>query len=269
MVWSDQSQFPFFVIDNNGNVILTIDENGLHLVGPAGRIDGLVTGLYPAFEFTNANTSTTGDISYIPGGSGSAMRFSVLDSGGHPVGQYYIDDQGNGFLYTTQDLVIQSDTSVQIHQTPNGPTVYYGAAAVQFKATPNLSLWPEYNIGQNAFIMNGSGPGVGWTAVTFQNSWHDLGSPYSTAAFGLAITGNVRLRGVVVGGTKTDGTVICQLPVGFRPAFDKIIPVGTGTSGAILPTIRIRASTGNIECWGQSASTNGTHSWDNIEFERL
>lgn len=109
--------------------------------------------------------------------------------------------------------------------------------------------------------------GESWHAPTFANSWHNLGSPYSTAAYLLMPDGTVRLRGVVVGGTLTDGTVITTLPTGYRPPADKILPVGNGTSGSVLPNIRIRSATGNIEIWGVSASTNGTHSWDGITFE--
>lgn len=272
MVWSDQSQFPFYVIDNNGNTILIIDQTGLHLVGPAGTIDGLISGAYPAFEFSNAaaTANSKGDISYVSGGGVTAFRFAVLNNVGSPVGQYYIDDIGNGFLYTKQDLVIESDTNVRLHQMPSGPEQVIGGAAIAFHPTAGgFTTWVEYNVGQNAFLVGGVGSG--WTAFPYNvpNGWHDLGLPYSNLQYGRAPNGNVRLRGVTVGGTKTDGIVMGTLPTGFWPPQDKIINVATATAGAVLPTIRIRAANGNVECWGQAASTNGAHSWDEIEFERF
>lgn len=120
-------------------------------------------------------------------------------------------------------------------------------------------------LGSSGFLVRT--PGGAWANLTLGNGWTNLGSTYNpTAGYRMEVTGVVRLRGVVVGGTKTDGTVIATLPTGFRPTADQIIPVGNGTSGSVLPNIRIRAATGNIEIFGVSASTNGTHSWDGVTF---
>lgn len=53
MVWSDQSSFPFYVIDNNGNIILTINETGLHLHGTNGDMDATVSGGTPEIRVSN------------------------------------------------------------------------------------------------------------------------------------------------------------------------------------------------------------------------
>lgn len=78
MVWSDQSQFPFYVIDNNGNVILTIDSTGLHLDGTVGHIDAMVSAGQPTIFFSNpARTSSAFINAPILGGTATL----ALDSG--------------------------------------------------------------------------------------------------------------------------------------------------------------------------------------------
>lgn len=52
----------------------------------------------------------------------------------------------------------------------------------------------------------------GWTGVTFANGWS------GTCQFRLMADGTVRLRGSVVPGTRTGGTTVFTLPVGYRPA---------------------------------------------------
>src|SRR5256885_3197274 len=108
----------------------------------------------------------------------------------------------------------------------------------------------------------------GWTAMTLLNSWANLGAPYSAAAFRLMPDGTVALRGVIINGTKTDGTVVATLPVGCRPLTDKIInPVPISSGIAANSNFRVRAASGNIEIFGVSASTTGNCSFDTLRFD--
>ena len=60
---------------------------------------------------------------------------------------------------------------------------------------------------------------VGWTAPTLLNSWVNFGSGYANAGYRKdPATGLVYLRGMISSGTTTNGTVILNLPAGFRPA---------------------------------------------------
>lgn len=274
MVWSDQSQFPFYVIDNNGNTILTIDDTGLHLVGPLGEIDGIISGSgYPTFNFTNAGAVFDhGELGFLPiggGGGQNAIRLAVWnDATNTIIGQLQIDSQGNGYFYGAQDVSIQSDTNLRLIRT-NGPTVTLGGAAVVFSGPGNPPTQVEYNAGQSAFLVDGVG--AGWTGVTFQNGWANLGGTFDTCAYGLTPDGRTRLRGLAIGGTKTDGTVIANIPTPFRPVKDKVLSVVLASNGwgTQSPHISIRAATGNVEIWGVSASGNGTHSWDGLEYDRF
>jgi len=78
-----------------------------------------------------------------------------------------------------------------------------------------------------ANLANSLAPSEGWHEVGspgepgFQTSWFGSGNPKDhTAAFYKDHEGIVHLRGVVAGGAA--GTVIFQLPPGYRPATDKL-----------------------------------------------
>lgn len=66
----------------------------------------------------------------------------------------------------------------------------------------------------------GSSPLPAWTAFTYQNSWANFGSGFSTGGYYLSPDGRVYLRGVVTGGAAS--TVITTLPAGFRPQYRSV-----------------------------------------------
>lgn len=287
MVWSDQSQFPFYVIDNNGNIILTIDSTGLHLVGPLGRIDAVIDGsgqptiffsdpTNTGHAFINAPISGTfaalglDSDAYNSGllaGSPNIRTRSILGldtlllefvktAGQVPVGSR-IAMQTDGLFISFRD--VNSDIRATILLTDGSITFRKDGASTQTVF---------YDVPAAAFKVGGNGSG--WTTLTLANGWSNLGSPYNFLDYGLTPSGNVRMRGVVTSGTKTDGTVIATLPAGFRPPNDKLIGVGNGSGGTVNnPNARIRAATGNIEIFGMAAATSGAHSYDGVEFERF
>lgn len=57
----------------------------------------------------------------------------------------------------------------------------------------------------------------GTSGVTYSNSWADFGGGFSVAVYKDVSTGRVRLKGLITGGTTTDGTAALTLPAGFRP----------------------------------------------------
>jgi hypothetical protein len=58
-----------------------------------------------------------------------------------------------------------------------------------------------------------------WHAATLQNSWSNFGSGFVTAQYRRIVSPakSVECIGVVTGGTSTGGTVVFNLPVGYRP----------------------------------------------------
>lgn len=91
-----------------------------------------------------------------------------------------------------------------------------------------------------------------WHGLAFANGWANFGAPYNTGAYRLMPDGMVQMRGLIVGGTGVDGTVIANLPAPFRPLGQTIISVGGGTpnkSNGILIT-----TAGAIQVYGVAAA---------------
>jgi len=57
----------------------------------------------------------------------------------------------------------------------------------------------------------------GWTSLALQNSWTWYGGAFSTPAYTKSADGMVLVKGLIHSGTVTSGTVIANLPVGYRP----------------------------------------------------
>lgn len=72
-----------------------------------------------------------------------------------------------------------------------------------------------------------------WTAVSFQNSWTNFGSPWQEAQYRKDLSGRVWVRGIIDGGAA--GSVAFNLPSGFRPPADFV--VAAISSGANPPDL--------------------------------
>lgn len=64
-----------------------------------------------------------------------------------------------------------------------------------------------------------------WNACPLQSGWANYNNGFVTAGFTKTSTGYVSVRGLVQGGATSHDAVICQLPVGFRPAERLTFPV--------------------------------------------
>lgn len=99
-----------------------------------------------------------------------------------------------------------------------------------------------------------------WNALTLQNSWGYYGTPYNTAGYMKTSAGVVLLKGMISGGTATNGTILATLPVGYRPMIPLLF--GTSTSSNVSGRIDVYPN-GNI------VIIAGSSSWislDNIRF---
>ena len=90
-----------------------------------------------------------------------------------------------------------------------------------------------------------NGVGLSWTALTLLNSWVNFGGTVSDASYVKYAHGLVELKGVVKDGTAVAGTVIATLPVGFRPAEDRLFAIDTNAT-TVNGKVVIR-SDGDIE----------------------
>ncbi len=131
-----------------------------------------------------------------------------------------------------------------------------------------LGTVPTANQARAADTANSLAPAEGWHEIglpgepAFENSWHNFGGAFSTAAFYKDHEGIIHLRGTVTGGT---GAVF-QLPPGDRPAQRLTFPVycsggGCATSGDGYADVwgpnPSPEQAGAVEILGENSSLNG------------
>lgn len=204
MVWSDQSQFPFYVIDNNGNIILTIDSTGLHLVGTNGEIDAIVSGGNPIIQFWNAAHTSV-----------SFIRLTI-------------PPDSNGITINAPDG-LGGFSMVKVNQ--NG--VFLGDIN-----NPNIVNQVQYLNSDGFLRLSGTAnPAASWSNLVMRNGWTVLGG-YGPAQARLNPFGAVELRGTIRAGTIADNTNIFDLPwAAMTPSSSRLIrpaigPTGAGSAGS-------------------------------------
>ncbi len=88
-----------------------------------------------------------------------------------------------------------------------------------------------------------------WQAVTFENSWVDVGGAFNSAEFRALGDKRVEIRGLISSGTI--GLAAFTLPVGFRPVADYSVPcvssgafaqTNVGSDGTVVPTVGVAVS---------------------------
>lgn len=69
-----------------------------------------------------------------------------------------------------------------------------------------------------------------WTACSLQNGWSNYGGAYETCGYTITRSGVVILKGMIGGGTLSNGTNLFQLPADLRPAHHLFFPVAIATN---------------------------------------
>jgi len=100
----------------------------------------------------------------------------------------------------------------------------------------------------------------GWTSPALGGSWATFGAPYATPGYRL-YNGRTELRGLIAGGNT--GVAVFTLPVGMRPAFNKVLSVFSGTGTARLD---IGSNGTVIVTTYQAGGSNTAVSLENISF---
>lgn len=84
-----------------------------------------------------------------------------------------------------------------------------------------------------------------------QNGWVTLTGGYGALKMHLSLDGLVTLTGTLSSGTTANGTLLCTLPVGYRPKATEIIPCQTN---AQICEVRVK-TTGAVELWNLGTPT--------------
>lgn len=163
--------------------------------------------------------------------------FTVYDNNGNPV--LIVDDTGLrsiGALYTTQ--ITDGETIISLNANPvdnvtmnregftfndagtAGFTVldYVDGEGLGFR--DNSSLRGVYYDNDTGYLVAADSvpwtPEV-WNNFAFQNGWGNWLGSYDTCGYKLDALGWVNFKGVATPGVLAAGTVIANLPVGYRP----------------------------------------------------
>jgi hypothetical protein len=254
MGWSNTIPFPFIVVDpTTGSPIFVIDSTGAHVVSSVTGIDLIqgTGGPPPAVIQFSDLSGAGGDPAQISSQLSAGGMSLFLNSGEGTTGA---DNGGSSFLYLGTDKVaLQYQDVIGV---PNGSS----------------RVTCDYN---GVFISGSDNSGnnylsyelESWNALAYQNGWADLGPTWESGAYRLHADGWVRFKGVIIGGTKADGTVIATLPAGYRPAKDQILPIAIISAGsAANVSIRVFAATGQVQCFGINATVNGNMSLNGAAF---
>lgn len=101
-------------------------------------------------------------------------------------------------------------------------------------------------------------PTPSWTSVTFQNSWNNIGGANATVQY-TKISGVVYLKGMASGGTATAGTIVFNLPAGYRPAAYRNFAVISNNAFGYISI----APNGDVAI---QVGVSGSLAFDNISF---
>ncbi|MFA5172748.1 MAG: type II secretion system protein [Sulfuriferula sp.] len=136
--------------------------------------------------------------------------------------------------------------------SPAQTNTTYPGAGIQFKSGGN-----GYFSIESMFYNNYTG----WTALPLVNgwTWYSATGIFATPAYNKAADGVVSLKGLITAGTATSGTVIANLPVGYRPKAQLLFEVANnGAAGRV-----------DILANGQVQILTGGNTWlalDSINF---
>lgn len=107
--------------------------------------------------------------------------------------------------------------------------VYVHQADAPVASRLKVSEDPTGNVWRTIY----AGDDTGWISASLQNGWVNFGGAYSIAEY-RRLNGIVYVQGLIKSGTINPGTVLFNLPVGFRPRAYFISPAwGNGGGSAI------------------------------------
>lgn len=166
---------------------------------------------------------------------------------------------GGGLTFrTTSNGTVTAIDRMRIDHNGNlivGPNLLYVDATFG-RVGVNTIPASNFHVQGNVQVSGGEILQDTWVGVTFQNSWADFGAGRTDASYMKDKQGFIHLKGEITGGTTTDGTVIFQLPTGFRPneEFEQPIVYDNGSGVRTIGSLHIDTS-GNCSIYTVSSNT--------------
>ena len=239
MVWSDQSQFPFIVVDNNGNVIFIIDQDGAHVV-PQTNTSGEI-------QLTSDNVTGQADIRFWNFSHTKYAKLAAKDLNGP----------------TNMPTLQMGDFDSTLQLFTGGTAAYGPDFAVMFFADLAGALQSEVVINTNGILINTPVAGTGMLFNTTDGfaRLNTGDGVYQTIALGAGwvqgsdlfqiikdASGRCYLRGAPNGtaGTIVNGTTIASLPATLTPAKTVTMPLGADVIQGANRTPLLRVTTAGL-----------------------
>lgn len=207
------------------------------------------TRTYPTLlnSWVNYNTATHSAASYVKDSAGRVVLQGLIKNG---------TNTDNTPLFT---LPATHAPPQYLHLLAHGASS--GASGVGVNTSNQVvakgySANTYYSISSNYLSASS---GVTWNNMTLQNSWTTYAG-YATPQYAKASDGVVHLKGLIKGGTTSDGTVITTLPAGFRPKQRLLF---TALNSGVYIRVDVHAN-GNVTI--HSATNNGWIALESISF---
>lgn len=221
-------------------------------------------------DFNLYNATTHNEIGWIAQGGNftrgalSYYGFFQFDtpSGSTEIGVIRSDTrvETTNAIFTEKTIFIQAGDGTGL----NGPMLAFDASSAIFKNSINAD-GVGYSKATTYFTRTGTN--ANWIGFTYANGWSDLGGNWETGAYKITPDGWVTFKGVIIGGTKVDGTVLFTLPAAVRPTLDQILTVAMISAGAGSNiNLRVFAATGQCQCFGIAGSANGNMSLNSARY---
>jgi hypothetical protein len=159
----------------------------------------------------------------------------------------------NRVLITRNDFYKGTDYNVSIASTASETDVAYDN---------------HFSLNEASSVENAGTETLGFKySATLSGSWLNYGTPYSDAGYRITSNGDVYLQGVIKDGATATGTVLFQLPAGFRPKADLKFIVASKEGAVYQSSVIEVLANGNVRL--QSGTANDFLSLDEINFSAV
>ncbi|HCQ30141.1 MAG TPA: hypothetical protein DIU39_07635 [Flavobacteriales bacterium] len=250
-------------INGNGNVGIgtTSPTTLLHVVGNNNSVivEDAGNGRQLSFYGNGEIESSTGATLYLNRFSNSNIRLAV--GGGNvgigttaPVSKLQVENN-----IATGGLDNFSEYQILLYQGTNAVNSY-GFGVRSNTLIYNSKYFHDFDI-QGVTSVRIDTNGIvqePWQNVTLQNGWINYGTGYAAPQFYKDKEGVIHVKGLIQNGTTAPGTVLFNLPLGYRPSERRIVQTTTGGTSTpygiasrvdILPNGDVIIQHTNIVTW--------------------
>lgn len=151
-------------------------------------------------------------------------------------------------LFLTVPSVTNDGSTAQIEIQAAGPNIIMDVLKVSIGAGNQFNVRPLVTETIRPLVKLGET----WHSVGWGNGWSDLGAPWAPVQYMMMPDGTVLFRGLGIGGTRTDGTNMFNLPASYLPTYPAHLDASSELNG-VTPVVQVLLS-GAVTCNHMAAS---------------